>query len=179
MTPTIASNTLKIEQSTIQTGTHVQHTSTHVQVCIVDSSRVQVHFKIDRILDEKFREFVSKKWNKHTGGLLSHEFENAIKHYLSSGGFFDTHTQKHKSKNLERIDPYPKLADLVARIKKYLIDNALAEDFEPKYITTRHLKDAIAAIKGNDKRTVDKWLRQLADTKHLLPRGLAQWEFPN
>lgn len=113
---------------------------------------------------------VAMKYQKFERGLLSHEVEEALSQYLS---FINTQAPNTQAIFSNRI---PHLQNLKQQIRKYLVESGKYQDEYMHNVHYNHLKEAIAMIRGSDKRTVEKWLRLLVKFSCIRQVGGFQWE---
>ena len=131
----------------------------------------QLKVWIPRELDTKFRELIQQKYTKFERGILSYEAEMALRHWLS------LHTKAQKDivdRNLP--NPTPKVRLVFASIKDYLLSNYYYELTPGQQITTTHLKLAIENVRGNDPRTILKWLKSFHKNGLIKSVTSATWE---
>ena len=60
-------------------------------------------------------------------------------------------------------------------IQKYLIESELYVDI-PQFILEKHLDQAIANLRGVDKRTVKTWRQLLEQYGHIRKSGFSRYE---
>lgn len=109
-------------------------------------------------------------------------FSVYFRNYLSCQGDFTTlsvkkETKEHKgNKLLVYTNPNPKIYSLKKDIFKYFIESQLYLEV-PQFIPTSHLIKAIAALKGVDQRTINKYLKLLEGFGCIKKSGMSQYEF--
>ena len=115
------------------------------------TKKVKVRFLIDDVLVMKFRQFVAEQYGKVSHGLLSFEVAQALQAWMST----------HKSTQTQLVhhppNPIPNVFLVREQVKAYLKDT-LGYDQIYK-IPKTHLIIAISALRGTDKRTIDKWIK--------------------
>ena len=85
--------------------------------------------------------------------MLSYEVENAILNWLA------LHTEAQTPLNRTIPNPEPRIAVVFYQVKNYLL-NHFYESLPLGYqVQKKHLDEAIMAVRGSDKRTLQKWLR--------------------
>lgn len=98
-----------------------------------------------------FRKFISQKYGKYKGGLLSLETELAIQSYLSEHKL-DTNTYTTSVPN-----PLPNYQIVKEQVREYLKTRfGYTQTFQ---INKNHLIQAIGAVRGQDNRTMRKWMK--------------------
>ena len=110
----------------------------------------QIKFYIERNLNKQLRELINRKYEKYERGLLSAEINLAI------AAWIDRHTQMHAGFS---INPRPRTAQVADAVKNYLTKK---NGFRPQQVTLDELTNAISVLRGNDKRTIGKWLKEFA-----------------
>ncbi|MBM3157433.1 MAG: hypothetical protein FJ004_09140 [Chloroflexi bacterium] len=96
----------------------------------------------------KFIEMVKRNNEGFFG--LSAEVEDALRSwYAIKNTHHDTQI---------KLNPSPKSYAVMRHIKEYLKQKY--GGFTPQQVSSRDLKEAISAIRGNDRRTISKWLRE-------------------
>ena len=127
--------------------------------------KVKMGLWLDPVLDHKFRQFVAEQYGKMAKGLLSFEAEQALQAWVCA----------HKSTQSELIhkppNPVPNVFEVKQEVKEYLISTF---GYESIYkIPKAQLIMAISALRGTDKRTIEKWVR-LFEKYHVI-----KWVTPN
>jgi hypothetical protein len=124
--------------------------------------KVQLKVYLPKNLVEELKRLAFSKYgNFH--GALSFEVEQAL------GVWLATHTQNHtKQLVMNAINPQPKVYKVWNQVKAYLKEkfgyNAIVTQ---QLIPKKHIIEAIAAIRGDDERTVRKWLENFQKFKLL------------
>ncbi len=120
----------------------------------VKADKVKVGLFLDKKLMENFRAMIQDKWKKYERGLLSYEAEMALRHWLS------LHTKTQNAIGVDKPNPTPKTAMVFAQVKNYLLSNWYYELKPGQEVHVRHLEEAIAAVRGGDKRTIRRWMNE-------------------
>jgi len=107
---------------------------------------------IDESLDRDFRRFIVLKYGKYQRGLISYEVSQALKYWLA------LHTQEHKLEE-RRFIKKPRDYEKWCKVKDYLLSKYYSELKPGQKINGRHLREAIRAMIGSDRRTIKKYLR--------------------
>jgi hypothetical protein len=129
------------------------------------AGRSKIGFFLSDEIIEKFRLLVQQKYKSYEKGLLSHECELALRHWVA----LHTNTQ---TEDIVTPNPTPRVALVFARVKKYLLDNFYFELRPGQQIPLAHLEKAIMEVRGTDPRTVRKWLqtfRRMGLAKPITP----------
>ncbi|MHA1829078.1 MAG: hypothetical protein ACTSX6_10585 [Candidatus Heimdallarchaeaceae archaeon] len=134
-------------------------------------SKIQLLIYIPDDLDRKFREFLALKYKHVEKGLISGEVERALRYWIN------LHTKAQKTLLESKApNPTPKISRVFAEIKRYLLSKYYDELSEGTIVPDTHLREAIAATRGSDKRTIRKWLRVFEQFKLIKRLSLATWE---
>jgi hypothetical protein len=107
--------------------------------------------RIDAELDRRLRECIVSSYGSYKGGLLSFEVAQALQMYLAT---------KRQQGTLVQVknNPIPKVHVLKERVKAWLKE---MRGYEIVYqVNKKHLIEAISALRGNDQRTILKWLKE-------------------
>ena len=132
--------------------------------------KIQMGFYITPELDKKFREFLALKYRTVGRGLISHEIEQALGHWIA------LHTKAQSSLLTKAPNPLPKVSKVYLTIKQYLLSRYY-EVLEPgSVVPIKYLREAIRQVRGSDKRTVQKWLKIFHQTKLIKPLNANTWE---
>jgi len=137
--------------------------------------KVQFNVRLDEKLIKRFKELIAAKYKAFQHGLVSYETEQAIRHWLA------LHTHAHddiayKSNSFKTPNPPPRVAEVWNMVKQYLLDNYYLELKPGQQINLAHLIQAIAAVRGNDKRTIRKWLETFHRFHLVKPISGQAWE---
>jgi len=123
--------------------------------------RVKLGVFIDRKVVEKLRELISLKYKKYEKGLLSYEVEQALRNWIA------LHTNTHK---ISIPNPPSKTAIVFAQIKSYLETNYYIDGLRTgMQIPVKHIVEAIASVRGGDRRTIRRWLKEFERYKLIKP----------
>jgi len=114
------------------------------------------------LIDEKvvrdLRKLVKMKYNTMHGGL-SWEVEQALRNWLAA------HTQSTHVSAM-RVNPQPKTLLVWEQVKAYLRRRfGYAGFMTGVQIVSDHLIQAIAAVRGDDERTIKKWIKKFQEGK--------------
>ena len=143
----------------------------------MEENKVQLKVYISHKLDEKFRKMVAIKYERFERGLLSYEVEQALQQYVASSNTQAQSTQTRPSQQkFEKNNPIPSVYTLKHEIRKYLFESGKYDNEYTQFIPHKHLVEAINALKGVDKRTVDKWVNLLKRYDCIRQAGDFQWE---
>ncbi len=129
--------------------------------------KVGLYVSISKKLDKKFREFLIEKYGYYRKGLISEEVEQALWNWLA------LHAHKKHKERGEGVNPEPRYRLVYDEVKQWLIINYGYDPSQLTQIPRRHLVEAISEIRGNDKRTIRKWLKTFTE------KGLIKWLSPN
>ena len=137
-----------------------------------------VLYKVPACTSETFRAFVMEKYGlRFKKGHYMEELNKAILWYISLEKGSNTHARAHSS-IVGRQSEIPKsLLELKDRIIKFLTEVDRIEDPESCRISLKHMRQAIAATKGTDPRTVTKYLKQLAEYQIIKPNDYGGFDF--
>jgi len=115
--------------------------------------KVQLKVYLPRSLVEELKRLALAKYGKFHGAI-SYEVEQAL------GVWLATHTQNHtKQLTLNSANPQPRVFKVWNQVKAYLREKFGYDSIFPQQLIPRkHIVEAIAAIRGDDERTIQKWL---------------------
>lgn len=113
--------------------------------------KVKLQVWINKDLNDKLRELINQKYKKYEKGNLSNEVEEALRNWIAA------HTNAHK---FEQTNPEPRVYKVWEEVKKVLKDWGYFQQ-----VNLRELKKAIAIVRGNDYRTIRKWLNEFKKFK--------------
>jgi len=131
------------------------------------SGKVELHVTISEKLNKKFREFLARKYGYIRKGIISEEVESALWAWIAE------HTHKEHKFGAGRVNPEPKYRRIYDQVKRWLSLEYGYDFNEVAQVPKKHMVEAIAAVRGSDKRTIEKWLRLFTD------KGLIKWLSPN
>ena len=130
---------------------------------------VKLQVYVSEKMNKEFRSFIAKRYQSYEKGLLSHEVQRALGHWLK----IHTGTQEF---DIKAPNPQPKIGKYYTYMKEWLL--AGTYDLLPpgSVINTIQLEKAIQNTRGYDKRTVDKWKRRFVENKLIKNLSPNQWE---
>jgi hypothetical protein len=132
--------------------------------------KVKVGVFINEDLMARFRKLIMEKYNKYEKGLLSYEVENALRYWIA------LHTNAQNTMTKNKPNPTPKVISVWMQVKEYLLKNWYMELIPGQQIARVHLEKAITAVRGGDRRTIDKWLNIFVKMGLVKPITSATWE---
>jgi hypothetical protein len=132
--------------------------------------KVKVGVFINEDLMARFRKLIMEKYNKYEKGLLSYEVENALRYWIA------LHTNAQNTMTKNKPNPTPKVISVWMQVKEYLLKNWYIELIPGQQIARVHLEKAITAVRGGDRRTIDKWLNIFVKMGLVKPITSATWE---
>jgi hypothetical protein len=112
---------------------------------------------IDEKVAEKLYLLVRQKYGNLTGGL-SNEVEESLRNWLG------LHMQHTNAQKIKEVNPIPKTFTIFQQVKNYL-KNKYFDGITPQQVPLSLIREAIEVIRGSDKRTVEKWLKEFAKWK--------------
>ena len=119
---------------------------------------------VPKKLMDNFREFLARKYGEMRKGYISYEISQAISAWLA------THT---KAQNLSKINPQPRVFKVWEQVREYLKNKF---GFTPQQVPKNVLNEAIALVRGNDERTIRKWLKEFVKYKVIKEINQNVWE---
>lgn len=128
---------------------------------------VTVYIQED-ILDS-FRELVKAKYKGLTG--MSYETQQAMAFWLASQR---TQTQA-QSQSTEVMNPIPRVFAVANQIREFFRKKY---GYQPQQVSLFELREAIGMIRGNDPRTIERWLKEFAKYKVIKPLAPNVYELP-
>jgi len=137
---------------------------------VLPRGKVGIYVCIDEKLYREFRDLVRQKHDKFRGAL-SYEVEEAIRHWVL------LHTQNTHKTEMGKFNPEPKVNRVFRQVKEYMIRR-----FGYIYLGSgsqfprRHIVEAIAAVRGDDERTINKWMKRFIDAKLIKHIAGEVWE---
>ena len=121
-------------------------------------------------LDQKFREFIVLKYKTIEKGLISHEAEQALGHWIA------LHTNAQKTLFDKAPNPLPKVTKSFLGAKRYLLSKYY-DVLEPgATVPVKYLREAIAQTRGSDERTIVKWLKEWTRMGLIKQLNASIWE---
>lgn len=115
---------------------------------ILFRNKIKTSLYIDKELWENFKELALKKYGKFHGSLTA-EVEMALRSWLNA------HTKAHKLDVKNTVNPIPKVFVVYDKVKSYLKKEGIIYQTH-----VSKLYEAISVVRGNDKRTVRKWMEE-------------------
>jgi len=126
----------------------------------IPEGKCVLYVYIDRNIDKRLRELIIRKYGEYRRGLLSYEVECALQAWLA------THKiAQSNAKGEARINPAPKYWLVFQRCLAWIESKYKISFEEVHQIPARFLREAIAAVRGSDKRTIKKWLETFTEQK--------------
>jgi len=113
------------------------------------------------------------KHPQYQKGGLSFEIEQALRQYLAS---YKQQQNTNSSLYAEKSNPSFKVYSFKQDIFKWLIESELYVQV-PQFIPKKHLIDAISQLRGTDKMTINKWLKDLQKYGCIKKSSMFQYEF--
>ena len=109
------------------------------------------------------REYIKQVYSGSIHGALSIEVQNAIAEYLRI---------KHAQIHTRPLNPRtPTVHRICREIVQYLKDQGFINQ-----VSTRVLTKTVGEVRGTDKRTVWKWIKQLEENGYIKSIGTYTWE---
>ena len=133
--------------------------------------KIGVFVRLPHELVERFRDYVNLKYSKDRYGWQSYEVERALKNHLATQSTQQQNTQMSSHNEIKNF----KIKNAMEGINRYFINAELYTE-PPKYIPEKHLDQAIASLRGTDKRTIAKWKDLLLKYGHIKRSGMFQFE---
>jgi hypothetical protein len=135
-----------------------------------DKTLLQVY--IDKSLASSLRSLVKMKYESFRGGL-SKEVEDALRSWLAA------HTSSTQILVSKAANPQPRTARVWEEVKQYLrrkYPKSYPAVISGMTIPASYIIEAISSLRGDDERTVRKWITRF-EQHHLLKRiGAAAYE---
>jgi hypothetical protein len=132
--------------------------------------KVQIKCYIPEDLNDELRQLIQEKYKYYTRGLFSWEVEQAIRHWLA------VHKEAQGAKIINPVNPRHEISVVFVQVKQYLLKKYYDELHPGATIPLKHLEEAIGAVRGNDPRTVRKWLELFHRFGLVKPITQAVWE---
>jgi len=114
--------------------------------------------------DEALRKFIAKEYGTIFKGIISYVVEKAILSYIEDPAHKHTSTN---SKNCMSSIQKSKIREVFLEIKEYISGKYDINFDEVDECPKVFVEEAIKVIRGSDKRTVKKWLRQLVELRYI------------
>jgi hypothetical protein len=112
---------------------------------------------------EIWNEIKRLAFQKHENfhGALSTEVEEAFTNWIA------LHTQNHtKGTAINKINPQPKAYNVFTQVKEYMKQNyGYVSISSGQQVPDIHLVGGIAAVRGDDPRTLSKWIKSFIQFK--------------
>ena len=134
--------------------------------------KVPLYVFVPEELATRLRRFIALKHQTVEKGLLSLEVEQALRNYSAVQSTQQQNTQSGRSSSQNQII---KVKKVMADIQQYWIDSGLYVEI-PQYFLEKHLDEAIANLRGIDKRTIKTWKQYLEQHGYIRKTGLHQYE---
>lgn len=142
--------------------------------------KVQFNVYVSKATSEAFHKLIAAKHGTYKRGLVSYEAEMALRQYLASYKMANpgsTHTQNQQVQvQAERANPTPAVYTQYQKVEQYILESEAYGGTVPQFIPELHLIQAIKAVRGNDPRTVKKWLRDFIEFGCVKRSGSGQLE---
>lgn len=126
--------------------------------------------RVTNELNSEFRRFISEKYGRYEQGQLSYEVSEALKHWIK------IHTGTQTSLLSTPPNPTPRVSQVFVAIKQYLLQKYFQELNPGAVVPALYLKEAIAQVRGSDKRTVVKWMTVFGNFHLIKYLTSATWE---
>ena len=139
---------------------------------MVKKGNIGIGLSISESLFIRFRQFLALKYGVVQKGLISSEVELALEAFMAD---HNSHTHKTQTNLMNTPNPTPLVYRVREEVKEYMKEKM---GYEVIYqVPIRHVKEAIAMVRGSDKRTVTKWLKDFKKYKVLKDITLNMVEF--
>ena len=139
---------------------------------MVKEGNVSIGLSISESLFFRFRQFLANKYGVVQKGLISSEVELALEAFMAD---HKSHTHKTQTNLMTTPNPTPLVYRVKEDVKEYMKENL---GYEVIYqVPIRHVKEAIAMVRGSDRRTVTKWLKDFKRYKVIKDITLNMVEF--
>lgn len=127
------------------------------------SGKKGVYVYLDDAVYVNLWQYIKQMYKKSTYGALSAEVQNAVVEYLRI---------KHAQIHTRPLNPK---TPTVHKICREIVQSLKDEGFINQ-VSSRVLTKVIGEIRGTDKRTVRKWIRQLKVNGYIKSVGTYTWE---
>ncbi|MDH5815660.1 MAG: hypothetical protein QE164_02565 [Candidatus Nezhaarchaeota archaeon] len=133
------------------------------------NGKARLDVYIDERLYKKLRELARQKYENFRGAL-SNEVEEAIRHWIL------LHAQSaHKSYG--KLNPEPKVFRAFRQVKEYMVKRFGYEYLgSGQQFPKKHIVEAIAAVRGADEKTINKWMKRFINAKLIKHIAGEVWE---
>jgi hypothetical protein len=112
---------------------------------------------------------LAKKYQTFEKGLLSHEVELALGHWLS----LYTNAQEYDT---IAPNPLPKISKYYTVFKQYLLSTHYKALPTGTVVPERFVREAIQNTRGASERTINKWKKIFVENKLIRSLGPNSWE---
>lgn len=123
-----------------------------------NGDKVPLLVRIDKQTDKLLREFIAAKYKHYEKGLLSFEVEQAILNWVA----LHTNAQKPSQRDLNVAlnipNPHPRVLQVWWQVKAWFEKRYGDSLSRGAHLSVKLLREAIAAVRGNDERTIRKWI---------------------
>jgi hypothetical protein len=128
----------------------------------IPKDKEALHVLISKEVMRKFREIVKMK-HENLRGALSYEVEQALQAWIAA------HT-KGTQILASKANPQPRTVRVWEQVKQFLKERyGYAGLVTGVQIPKAHVIEAIACLRGDDRRTIDGWLERFQKYKLLKP----------
>ena len=139
---------------------------------MVKEGNINVGLSISEGLYIRFRQFLANKYGVVQKGLISSEVELALEAFMAD---HRSHTHKTQTNLIKTPNPTPLVYRVKEDVKEYMKEQM---GYDVIYqVPIRHVKEAIAMVRGSDRRTVTKWLKSFKKYKVIKDISLNVVEF--
>lgn len=141
-------------------------------ITVVKEGNISVGLSISESLFIRFRQFLANKYGVVQKGLISSEVELALEAFMVD---HNAHTRKTQTNLMNTPNPTPLVYRVKEEVKTYMRETM---GYEVIYqVPIRHIKEAIAMVRGSDRRTITKWLKTFKKYKVIKDISLNVVEF--
>jgi len=136
--------------------------------------KIKMGLSLPETLVTRFRQFLAEKHGEIRKGLISAEVECALEAYMA-----DHRTHTHSTQTTfdkpQSPNPIPLVHHVREEIKSYMKEHF---GYDVIYqVPRKHVVEAIAMVRGSDRRTIKKWLRSFERYKIMRIVGTNMVEF--
>ena len=136
---------------------------------------VQIKGWIPTDLNNKFREIITQKFPKYGKAQLSKVLIQAIELYIRTNN-----TQQHNTRRVQGSKTKAfKIITVWKDVKDYIIKNGFVDEYDiPRgaKLPDKLIQAAIEFIRGEDQRTVEKWIETFLKHEIIKKTGAHQYE---